>query len=151
MFILRYNKRTTRRFVSVLARYGTRPSKGYVPMKPIIASLAALASASLMVLATTPASAEQIIVAAEAPQATHVNFADLDLTTDAGVQTLDGRIRTAAHNLCDEAGVQPLDVKLRSAACFKSSYADGLDQLQRVVATQRSLARATMKSEANGK
>jgi UrcA family protein len=105
-------------------------------MKPLI-FLAAVVAGSTAVLASTSVNAQPVIVTAETPLTEHVSYADLDLSSDAGVQALEARVRSAAHELCEEPGTQPLKIHLASKACFNAAYADGLDQLQRAVDSQR--------------
>lgn len=52
------------------------------------------AAAAALAFAATPAAAQQ------APSQLVVSFADLDLSTERGVRTLDRRIRTAVETAC---------------------------------------------------
>jgi len=106
-------------------------------MKPLI-FLAAVMAGTAAVLASTSVNAQPVIVTADAPLTEHISYADLDLSSDAGVRALEARVRNAAHALCDEPGTQPLKIHLATRACFNAAYADGLDQLQRAVDSQRS-------------
>ena len=105
-------------------------------MKPLI-FLAAVVAGSTVVLASTSVNAQPVVVTADAPLTEHVSYADLDLSTVAGVKALEGRVRSAAHELCEEPGTQPLKIHLATKACFNAAYADGLDQVQRAVDSQR--------------
>jgi UrcA family protein len=88
-------------------------------------------------VAGTAAAAQPVTVIADAPRTERVSFADLDLTSAAGVVALQDRVRTAATRLCIENGVQPLSVKLAGKACFNAAYADGLDQMSQAVDARR--------------
>lgn len=89
-------------------------------------------------IASTSAAAQPVEVIADAPRIERVAFADLDLTSDAGVRRLEARIHSAANRLCIEDGVQPLSVKLDGKACFNAAYADGLTQAGKVIQARRS-------------
>ncbi len=55
---------------------------------------------------------------------------DLDLTSPAGVQTLERRIRVAAREVCGPADWRQLD----SGRCFLTTVADARPQVRRAVA-----------------
>jgi len=92
------------------------------------------------VLANSPAAAKDIVVVA--PPVERVRYADLNLLSDAGVEQLGARIRHAAHKLCVEDTVKPLATKLAERACFEGALADGLEQADQLVASQREQASA---------
>ena len=108
-------------------------------MKAVLTLLALLASSSAL--------AQPVMIVADSPTA-HVGFADLDLTSDAGVQTLQARIRATARDLCDDAiGPQPVNVQFEHKACFDAAYADGIRQADLIVSSRR----AEMASAARGR
>jgi UrcA family protein len=74
---------------------------------------------------------------AQSPATERVSFADLDLTSNAGVRRLQSRVEAAAHRLCDEEGVQPLSVQLESKSCFNTARTNGLKQVARVADSRR--------------
>ena len=59
------------------------------------------------------------------PVARVVNFADLDIASDAGRATLAGRIRSAAEFVCTEANVDPVDVTIARKECFRTAVSNG--------------------------
>lgn len=65
-----------------------------------------------------------------------VNFGDLDLTTDSGAQTLNGRVMDTAKQACAELeNLYPLDPP--NVDCFKAASAQGVAQANMVVAAAR--------------
>ncbi len=75
---------------------------------PIIST--ALATIALAVTAA-PAAAEPISV--------RVGFADLDITTEAGMQTLESRIENAARNLCSRRLVRDVYREWPRSVCIR--------------------------------
>jgi UrcA family protein len=98
-------------------------------MKALLIIAAALASA--------PVAAQPVTIVGEAPRVAHVGFADLDLTTDAGVRTLERRVDGAARDLCDETGVQTLALRIARKSCFDEARADGREQVARIAQSRR--------------
>ena len=54
-----------------------------------------------------------------------VSYADLDLASAAGAQTLYARLSSAARQVC---GAEPRNVELRQHASFRSCYHQALDE-----------------------
>lgn len=85
--------------------------------KLVFTALAALA------FAATPAAAQEITASVAVP------FADLDLSTDAGVNALESRVSAAAKEVCGEA--RPRDLKAMAAwqECRAKAEANALAQV----------------------
>lgn len=85
-----------------------------------------LASAVVLGLALNVAYAD------EAPKSLTVQFADLDLSTDAGAATLFNRIRGAAISVCSvhRGGTTLLD-KTRHAACVEFALSNAVARVDR--------------------
>jgi UrcA family protein len=61
------------------------------------------------------------VQAAENVPSKTVNFADLDITSQAGAKTLYGRIRAAASDVCrDSSGGDPI-LRTAASACFQKA------------------------------
>jgi UrcA family protein len=97
-------------------------------MKTLLIIAAALSSS---------AAAAQPVVDADSPAIERVGFADLDLSSDAGVRMLQTRVDAAAQRLCDEDGVQPLAQKLAQKKCFNTAHANGFKQIERIAYSRR--------------
>ena len=92
------------------------------------------AAALLALMASSSALAEHPIIVTEAVESKVVSFADLDLTTNAGVNALYGRLTAAAYLVCDvDVGVD-FTRQIRARHCYQSAMTDASDQLGRAVA-----------------
>lgn len=91
--------------------------RDFVMTKLVFTALAALA------FAATPAAAQEITASVAVP------FADLDLSTDAGVNALESRVSAAAKEVCGEA--RPRDLKAMAAwqECRAKAEANALAQV----------------------
>lgn len=59
-----------------------------------------------------------------------VGYADLDLTSEAGAQTMIGRIERAARNVCfSQAGPMPLMSRRAQRACRTTTMTNAVDML----------------------
>jgi len=67
-----------------------------------------------------------------------VSFADLDLTTDAGVKTLKDRIRAAATGACKEMNVRVPAEGSSVETCTKDAVKAAMVQADTVIAAKRS-------------
>jgi UrcA family protein len=97
----------------------------------MIAPMALLFAASAM--------AQPVFVTADElpPPTVRVSYADLDLGTKAGRTHLELRIRGAADRVCKESGEMDLEIYLVRRSCFKGALADGLQQMDRVIARHK--------------
>jgi UrcA family protein len=75
-------------------------------------------------------------VAAEAPATSTVSYADLDLSSKAGVAQLQARITHAAQQLCVEAREKPLADQQRERACVADAVSGALAQAHQVIAAR---------------
>jgi UrcA family protein len=85
-----------------------RPYKGVTVMKLVIAaSFAALALGTIASVCAQGAPQEVVITGRKAPgsemQTKTVSYADLDLSKQAGISTLAGRLRSASRDVCAPA------------------------------------------------
>ena len=105
-------------------------------MKTIILSgcIVALASANAI-------AAPVIIRAPRAPVAQEVltervSFADLDISSEAGLRTLNGRIRAAATRVCWSNDPEPLQASIDSLHCYRKAMSDSSGQIHRIFASR---------------
>jgi UrcA family protein len=89
----------------------------------------ALAAAAALTIAS-PAVAEP----AEQLSVTIVHTADIDLSTDAGLRTLNQRLAIAAHKLCDTASAVDLKGLNAERDCRAAVLANGQAKAQLVAA-----------------
>jgi UrcA family protein len=85
-------------------------------------------------------------VAAEGPPySATIQFSDLDLSADAGIQVLYQRINDAAHHVCyRETSQHPgIDQQVRYVACFEDAIASAVKQVhqERLTALYRAQSR----------
>lgn len=81
-------------------------------------ALAAVAATLTMGFASAPAMSAT--PAGQAPQVT-VNYADLNLSTDAGARTLHARIERAARRVCVDNGTRGVEALARQRRCEASA------------------------------
>ena len=80
------------------------------------------------------ASADPIVV--EAAPTVSVSFADLDITTEAGRETLYKRIAGAAKKVCGTRPAQDLKLIMSNAQCRKEALSSANLQVQRLLTTR---------------
>ena len=85
-------------------------------MKILCTAVTLLMGASL----ATAAGAEGLMAGPDGVRQARVSYADLDLSTPAGLQTMNGRIDQAATRVC---GPQPAPYQLQSIAEFRACKA----------------------------
>jgi UrcA family protein len=105
-------------------------------MKRIILSGCILALAS-----ANAAAAPVIIQARRAPPAQEVltervSFADLNISSDAGLRTLKGRIHAAAARVCGSNNPEPLQASIESLHCYRTAMSDSYGQIDRIFAAR---------------
>lgn len=93
-----------------------------------------IAAALLTVIASSPALAEQPIIVTQALETRRVSFADLDLATNAGVDTLYHRVSAAASVVCDDGPGLDFVRQIRERRCFDTAMTGASVQLGRAVA-----------------
>jgi UrcA family protein len=71
------------------------------------------------------------------PRIEQVTFADLDLNSKTGQADLRHRIQNAASDVCDTGGMQSMDDFHVTTQCYRRSFADGVRQMDRLVAANR--------------
>jgi len=70
-----------------------------------------------------------------------VSYADLDLTTDSGVKTLQQRIQAAATSACREMDIRVPSEGSSNEKCIKDAVANATREADKVVAAKRGTAR----------
>jgi UrcA family protein len=65
-----------------------------------------------------------------------VSYADLNIGSQRGLETLNGRIARAASKLCVEAGRKDIATQLAEAHCFNTAMTNAKADVDRVVADQ---------------
>jgi len=92
-------------------------------------SLLALA----MVFGATSAMAQDPIVVESALPTAIVSYADLDITSAAGLRTLNRRVEQAAASICVEPGIWPLAVAMDQRHCKSVALSQARADIVRVV------------------
>jgi UrcA family protein len=105
--------------------------------KIIVSTLAAF---GLSVLASTPAHAEETTV--------EVRFSDLNLTTERGIDRLNGRIKTAARMVCGEFDPRNLARARSWRQCRRAAEQSASTEMARVIEKQQRFALASMPQRA---
>jgi UrcA family protein len=72
---------------------------------------------------------------------TRVSYADLDLTTDAGVKELESRIQSAARNACREMNVRVPAEGSSETDCVTEAAAGAMAEAKKIIASKRSAAK----------
>jgi UrcA family protein len=67
-----------------------------------------------------------------------ISYAGLNLASPRDQAALRHRIKVAAARLCDLAGLAYMEDYLESAACYRQALADGMRQMQQLVAAYES-------------
>jgi UrcA family protein len=67
-----------------------------------------------------------------------ISYADLNLLSEAGRMTLEGRVRGAAKKLCPEYGVVSLKEAAATRACFEEAVASASPQIELALRTPSS-------------
>jgi UrcA family protein len=70
-----------------------------------------------------------------------VSFADLDISSQAGLDTLRGRIHAAATRVCASNNPEPLVARIESLGCNRRAMTDSYAQMDRIL-TARSAGTA---------
>jgi UrcA family protein len=80
-----------------------------------------------------------VVVAEDTMPTRHVSFADLDLSTPGGEQTLVRRVKLAVSKVCDEA-VGPLPIIYAKQECWKSTWTESQPKLNAALERSRQIA-----------
>jgi UrcA family protein len=91
-----------------------------------------LAVAALALSSGAAAHNDAVIVQAESTAT--IGFADLDIHSLAGRDTLKHRIRSAARSMCLENNVDPIEIHMKRIECYQEALASGNSQLDRLTA-----------------
>jgi UrcA family protein len=92
----------------------------------ILISLAIVAPA-----AAFAESADTVVQGSPNRQTANVGFADLNLASANGLETLRGRVYRVAKTLCIETGSKDLRTLMQGTACVKSAVAEAEPQIAR--------------------
>lgn len=93
----------------------------------------------LMIMAALPvlAMAAPQVAMAEESNTAHVSYAGLDLTTDAGQEELQNRIKRAANSVCSDNRTRGAAEASRRAACLKVGLQKSEQQFASAVSNAR--------------
>jgi len=83
---------------------------------------------------SVPAAAEAIIVTENSEPRAAVSVADLNLGSPEGIARLNGRIETAAAELCLTTAVEPIAMRLARTKCYRTAISSGQQQIERMLA-----------------
>ena len=91
--------------------------------------------ASAISLSAAPAAAQDF----GSTPSEKVSYFDLDLGSSAGKSTLEQRIRAAATRVCQTGSAkESLQDNLAGRVCYKTSVADGIHQMDQLIAARSS-------------
>jgi UrcA family protein len=99
-------------------------------------------SGCILALASANATAAPVIIQARrAPPAQEllterVSFADLNISSQAGLRTLKGRIHAAAARVCGSNNPEPLQASIESLHCYRTAMSDSYGQIDRIFAAR---------------
>ena len=74
-----------------------------------------------------------------------VSYADLNIASERGVQTLQGRVRAAASDLCLEPVWADLSVSTARTTCYRAAVHDGFAQINRL-ASEKMAGKSSLSS-----
>jgi len=94
-------------------------------------------AAALAVAAPAFAQGEAPVIVEGGRPTAVVSYADLNLASNSGVATLNGRVSRAASNICVSNTRKDLSAHLAELNCFKSAMAGAKTQIDRAVADSR--------------
>jgi UrcA family protein len=101
-----------------------------------------LAGIGLALAGTSAAAAPVVIEGQRAPTqeflTEQVSFADLDISSNAGLSALKGRIGAAATRVCGSTNPEPLMANIESLGCYRHAMSDSLAQVSRILAARGS-------------
>ena len=84
-------------------------------------------------LATSVNAATTTDVLVQQGPTARVSYADLNLGSQAGRDTLAGRIESAADMLCDATSIEPVSLKVERVRCHRVAVASGTAQAVRII------------------
>lgn len=97
-------------------------------------TLIAIAAGAFVIGSAGAQSRADITVTAE-PVA-FVSYGDLNLRTASGVETLNGRVRRAAKQVCGISnGTEPLYAEMNGRTCWRAAVADAQPQIDSAIST----------------
>ena len=96
--------------------------------KHILAGLAAILTAGPAIGQQNP-----VVVQQNLPTAI-ISYADLDLTSPAGIAALNGRVRRAAEGLCANTGVVSLRERMDERSCVSFALGQAQGQIDTAIA-----------------
>jgi UrcA family protein len=88
----------------------------------------------------TALAAPPISIIREPVRVQRVSFADLNLATSDGRAALDGRIRAAAHNVCERDGESSVEALVSARSCLTAAVAKARHQADAVGVGNRDVA-----------
>lgn len=94
-----------------------------------------VAAAALGFIASA-AGAETVVVSVTPLPTERVSFADLNLASSAGQNTLKGRIKVAAKRVCIIDGDRSMENNAEGKYCYRAAYRDGLQQMSQAIASR---------------
>jgi UrcA family protein len=92
-------------------------------------SSASVAAAPVIIEARRPPAAQEVLTES-------VSFADLNISSEAGLRTLNGRIRAAANRVCESNDPEPLRANMESLSCYRKAMSDSFGQIDRFLAAR---------------
>lgn len=102
-------------------------------MRNRLAAAAATMSCVLMTASISPSTAR---AASGEGGSIRISTKEIDVSTEHGSELLARRIRSAAAELCLNDLYQPVGMKVRALRCYRETLADGLRQMDLVLAAR---------------
>lgn len=91
-------------------------------------------------IGATALAAQSISIIRQPVRVERVSFADINLATVRGRLALDGRIRAAAHNVCERDGERAVEALIGAHSCYTTAVAKARIQVDAIGVGNRDLA-----------
>ncbi|MFT4632574.1 MAG: UrcA family protein [Candidatus Pseudothioglobus sp.] len=118
-----------------LASEVSLPTKAF--RRTIMKNRQALAALLLTTTMASGAMANTLEIGSQVKQAITINYADLNVTGEAGAKVLYRRIQKAASKLCGiTAGIAPIGVRVEQKSCVNGTVTAAVERLDSVLVEQ---------------
>ena len=95
----------------------------------ILGTTSAMATAAPVVIKGDRAATEEFFTE-------RVSFADLNISSQAGLDTLRRRVRAAATRVCESVNPEPLMASVESLGCYRRTMGDSYAQIDSILAAR---------------
>lgn len=119
-------------------------------MKNRLAASAATLACVLTTLTIAETAQAAAIGDASAPASVRISTIDLDLSSSAGTDKLERRIKTASATVCRKDAEKPLGMRVLSRQCYRTTLSNGLQEMGRVIAMRGDRSAQELAQRATG-